>query len=141
MIPNKVFTKYKEVCDALITDLGVDFTLVYVDSNCYCTQSNIYAGPQIVNERCLYCATGQPIETKETVRFRYYNTPKHFIKTGIVPSPDSSVQIIGFLSDKDKLLRCDYLKFNNQKFKLSSNIQTHGFLHDRYFIAYLQEIL
>lgn len=140
MIPKELFDKYKYVADNFIYDLGIDFNLHFV-SQVPCDCQNSYAGP---NPMCGYCETGKEREVVVVKKFRFYPNHKYWIKTTIAPSVDASAQIIGFLNDIPDLKNCNFLVKQSgqlvQKFKLAGEPQSHGFVHDRYFIAYLQQI-
>jgi hypothetical protein len=83
-----------------------------------------------------------------TIQLRLYFSPKDWRKLGIsVNKPESSVVVIGYMSELSKLKRANHLllvsdiqKYNTWKYQLASEPLPHGFQKDRYFIATLEQI-
>ena len=72
----------------------------------------------------------------ESIRLRMYHAPKDWLKTGGIEFKEGRVQIIGYLEDKDKLIKCSYILAKDNKYILAGPPVCHGF-EDRYFMGYL----
>lgn len=158
-LPSQVFSTYKSVVDAMISDnFGVNCQIQYPSEKTVCTNcvfnsftgksSNIYkaGGPiQFTNGICPYCnGDGYTDSTvTEIIKLRCYYEVKHWIKLPVnFNYPAGTVQTIGFIKDLEKCKRANYIILNSDKndrfnssYRLLSEPVPHGFGRDKYFIA------
>jgi|15BtaG_2_1085339.scaffolds.fasta_scaffold00003_195 hypothetical protein len=160
-IPDDIFTIYHDAIDALMSSRVADScTLVYPPLRTACINciysnwgsTNVYktGGPMSFTfGNCPLCG-GQgykETETTEEISLRvYWRTPK-WIKVGDnINYPEGTVQVIGYASDADKLIKANEVVLVNDKnnrklrFALSGELYPHGFGKDKYFIAYLERV-
>jgi len=162
LIPSEVISKYNEVADSLLSELGINCKLVYPElrnecDNCILdvinqTSSNVYksGGPYPFSEGiCPYCEGDgyKKVVTEEVIKLRVNWTRKNFIKfsTSVI-IPDGAIQIIGYLSDLPKIRRASYIIINYEQevnsswaFIPGTDAVAHGFLNNRFFIATLEQ--
>jgi hypothetical protein len=131
-VPREVFNNYFSAVDYFIEEpmIGKNITLVYEsikprEQNTYLSSFEELDSEKIVSE--------------DTIRVRMYNSPRDWLKTSGIEFIDGRVQIMGYMSDSDKLTRCSYVLYGNFKYKLMSLPTRHGF-GEKYFIAYLDLI-
>lgn len=153
LIPSSVFTAYYDIVDSFIDeDFGVTCSIFYKSERvaCSCSQNhNLYGGVSAFNNSdCIYCGGigYKEQENSETIKLRVYSDEyrKKWIQTP-VNTPDGTIQVIGYLTDLDKIKRADYIVVNIEKqgierfkYKLFGEPFTHGFKHSRYFIGYFE---
>lgn len=160
IIPNSIFDIYNlYVDDLLVNDFTSSICCVYYPAirascdNCIITYfggitRNVYksGGSAPFQGSCPLCGgngTRQEITT-DTIRLRIYWDKKDWIKQGNVSIPNSDVMILGFSDDLPKILRMEEIQlvseqnFITGKYSLSGEPFTHGFGHNRYFVAYLK---
>jgi hypothetical protein len=158
-IPDSVFVKYREAADMFINTLGVNCRINYVPTREECENcvfdtfsnksSNVYksGGPQPFDIICPYCDGVGYKETEyfENIKLRVNWQRKNFLKFApLVNIPDNSVQIIGFLYDLPKIQKAINIVINTGQegygsfaYTLLGEPVTHGFLNNRYFLAFL----
>lgn len=155
--------KYQEAADLFIdnVNIGVNCTLVYPDKRTECpnckintiggSSINVYktGGPYpFTVGNCQYCQ-GKGFKTEnatEDIRLRIYQNPKNWIKVANIEIVAGRVQVIGYLSDSQKLRRAKEIElvsdqdYQKWKYKLATDIYPHGFGKNRYFLSYLDRI-
>lgn len=166
-IPSGVFSIYKEAVDAMLANdyLSSESTVVYPDkaeSCSNCTNQQMGSGQGMVNRykhggpmpfyfgKCPMCGGNgyRMNNTTESLRLRIYWTQKEWKRLGVtVSKPESSVVIIGFLSDLGKIKMANKIilvnnaqKYGNFTFQLAGEPVLHGFGKDRYFLAILERV-
>ena len=161
IIPSNIFQYYHTVVDELINNnfIGKVCTVFYpaVTSSCdNCTTaffggisknvSKVGASLPFFNGQCPLCGGNgtKQLVTTDTLRLRVYWDKKDWIKQGNISIPNSDVMILGFSDDLPKILRMEEIQlvseqnFITSKYSLSGEPFTHGFGHNRYFVAYLK---
>ena len=78
-------------------------------------------------------------ETTETINVRLYHSPRDWLKSGTIQFIDGRVQILGYMSDSEKLMKSTEIRFGGRTYKLTASPLPHGF-GSRYFIAFLDVI-
>ncbi len=159
LIPSEIFTKYNEIADSLIRELGVNCTLVYTPRQEECENcildvlgnksSGVYkaGGPYPFSDICPYCnGVGyKEVVVSETIKLRINYNRKTFLKLAPnVVVPDGAVQVIGFIADMPKLTQCNHIIVNSdladyksQAFVLLHEPMTHGLQQKNYFLVTL----
>lgn len=159
-IPDAVFTKYKELADAMISTFGILCTLVYPEfrnrcENCITNtiggrSSNTYrSGGPIPFNRGLVCplCNGRGFkltENTEDITLRVYWNKKDWVDVDFqVDVPDNFVQTIGYISDLPKLNRCKQIIINKNvsgyetyRFVRASESYPFGLKQDRYVATF-----
>ena len=163
-IPENVWTKYHEAMTLFLTDdhFSQLCKVYYPPIQEICANCNTVFGAGASNKvfqhggpapfgavPCVYCG-GNGYREKEstgTLRLRLRWGKKEWINAGgNVVVPDSSLQIIGYTADLDKIIKCIYiLIINNQtkletRFTLNGQPFFHGFGKSIYFIAFLKKV-
>ena len=161
-IPQEIFDLYNETVDDMInSNFGVNCKIVYPPEREQCNNcvydsigrksANRYAhgGPAPFNFGVCPVCGGEgykEVESSETIKLRVYYEMKSFIKlAGMVEIPDGSVQVIGFLSDQDKIRQSNRIILNSDMEGVAGNVYEklsepvpHGFRKNRYFICMLK---
>jgi len=82
---------------------------------------------------------------EDIIKLRVYWDSKSWIKTEMIVSPDISAQIIGYMTDVNKVKRGKYLILNSDlqdivevKCELSGDLIPWGFRKNRYFVGYVK---
>lgn len=127
-ISNKIFDSYFEAIDYFLEEPMIGRTVTVV----YKTKNN-------TNSVDFNSSLDEYAEVTETVKLRMYHSPKDWFKSGITQYVDGRVQILGYMSDVDKLNRSSELRLDNLTYKLASQPVRHGF-GNRYFLAFLDII-
>lgn len=161
LIPSGIFNIYYQAVDELINNnfVGKSCTVYYppITSNCAnCTTSyfggtskNVYkhGGPApFTLGNCPLCGGNgvKQVQNTDTLRLRVYWERRDWIKQGSYNIPDADVMVIGFTSDISKIIQMEEIElineqsFVNGRYVLSGEPFTHGFGHNRYFVAYLK---
>ncbi len=114
MIPSGIFTKYFEACDEFISNdyIGKNCTSVN-ETRIDCTNcsENTLDGSVTFTNMCPYCNGNSYLinSVSQNFKLRVYNSPKNWIKVGNVESVPGRIQVIGLLTDKDKLIQSTYI--------------------------------
>lgn len=155
-INNSVFSKYREVVDAMISDLGVSCKLYYLekieeiggDLPNLRDRPTIRPGfgpmPHSKNSKKY-----KTVEKTETVTLRAYWSQAdlrkvgRFVKIGDIDQPDVDVFTIGHISDLPKIERAQTIQISSDlegykdwRFEKSGEPQPWGLGDKRYFIAF-----
>lgn len=123
-------------------NLGKDVTLYFTEKkDCTNCNQNVYDGTIEFTKLCPYCEGKAYIEvtTTDTMRLRYYNNPRNWVKVSNIQFMDGRAQIIFYSSDLPKLMKCDKLQVRdglNLFYKLATAAFPHGF-GARYSIAFI----
>ena len=127
-ISSGIFQSYFDVVDYLLEEpnIGRLITLVYK------TKKNI----DISNFNNLLDDT---TEYTDTIKVRLYHSPRDWFKSGITQYVDGRVQVLGYMSDVEKLRRSTEIRLDNVTYKLASDPVRHGF-GDRYFLTFFDII-
>lgn len=161
-IPESVFALYEEFADDFITsNFGVDCKLIYPPKRTTCANcvpspisnnsGNVYrhGGPAPFSLGvCPLCGSVgfKEVENFEIIKMRVYYNPKEFVLRGpSVHIPDGAIQVIGFLSDVPKLIKCNEIIPNYttaliQRYKILSPPSPHGFKRRKYFSCLLDRV-
>lgn len=126
-IGSGIFNLYYEAVDYFIEDpyIGKTINLYYESKKPRTSQG--YQEDFLDNS--------QNVKT-ETLKIRMYHSPREWLKVANVAMVAGRVQVIGYMSDAEKLQRCTYITYNNLKYILGVQPVPHGF-GSRYFVAFL----
>jgi len=127
-LPSGFFDPYFEAVDFFLEEPNIGRTVTIV----YKTKKDI----NIINYEEMLDDTE---ETTETINLRLYHSPRDWLKSGTIQFIDGRVQILGYMSDSEKLLRATEIRYSGRTYKLAANPMPHGF-GSRYFIAFLDVI-
>jgi len=124
-IPSGIFNHYFEAVDYLLEEpmIGRTVTVVYKTKN---NTSSVDFNASL----------DEYTEVTETIKLRMYHSPRDWFKSGITQYVDGRVQILGYMTDVNKLNRSSELRLDNLTYKLASQPVRHGF-GNRYFLAFL----
>lgn len=160
-IPSALKEKYYEVCSEVF--LGDNFfsrlcTLYYPPIREQCadcntawlggTSKNVFqAGSPAPfnNVDCVYCGGNgyREKEVTDNIRLRIYWNKRDWIKTSSIVVANAEAQIIGSISDLQKIINAKEIKLVSEqgsldtRFKLGGEPFYHGFGKDRYFVAFI----
>ena len=161
-IPQEVFDLYNSVVDDMInSNFGVNCKVIYPPTRVFCSNcvydsigrksanKYVHGGPAPFNFGiCPICGGSgyKEIESNTTIKLRVYYETKSFIKlAGMVDIPDGTVQVIGFLSDVNKIRNANRIILNSDLEGVAGNVYErltepvpHGFKRNRYFICMLK---
>lgn len=130
IIPNNFFDVYYEIVDELIDDntIGQTITLHYKSET-----------PRDYDDFLEDTFVPKEEVKTDTMKVRLYTSTKNWIKVANTEFIDGRIQIIGYMSDLEKLTRSSFITHNDNKYKLATNPLKHGF-GNRYFVAFLDVI-
>lgn len=154
VIPSGFISKFQELNDSLVSELGKQCLLIYPVKRTACSNcipnpltkksSGVYkaGGPKPFTngEICPWCDGNGYFEQEstDTITARVYWEVKNWEKLNIpnVRKASDVIEIRGFLTDKPKLLQCEFLQIDSHRFTLSGNIMPYGLVENRYFSSY-----